>query len=88
MGWGSLRNNGLLIPNLGRCGYVGIEPNEWLLKEGMGNETGEDIIRLKDARFSYQTDCRELGSDERLDWVHQTNLSFDKAFQKLRKPRY
>lgn len=69
VGCGSLRNGRLLIPYLACSGYVGIEPNEWLVREGMVKETGEDIIRLKEARFSYRTDCQELQADERFDVV-------------------
>lgn len=69
VGCGSLRNGRLLIPYLARGGYVGIEPNEWLVREGIEKETGEDIIRIKNARFSYGTDCQELQKDERFDFV-------------------
>ena len=69
VGCGSLRNGRLLIPYLAHGGYVGVEPNEWLVREGIAKETGEDIIRLKEARFSYRTDCQELRADERFDVV-------------------
>ena len=69
VGCGSLRNGRLLIPYLAKTGYVGIEPNRWLVEEGIAREIGQDLIALKDARFSYRTDCAELSEGERFDFV-------------------
>ncbi|MEQ5833672.1 class I SAM-dependent methyltransferase [Marinobacter sp. NFXS9] len=69
VGCGSLRNARLLIPYLARSGYVGIEPNRWLVEEGMSQECGKDVIELKQARFSFRTDCTELNTDERFDFI-------------------
>lgn len=69
VGCGSLRNGRLLIPYLQPECYVGIEPNQWLVEEGIKNETGEDLIRLKKARFYYCDHGRNLGSEERFDFV-------------------
>jgi len=69
VGCGSLRNARLLIPYLQAGGYVGIEPNRWLVEEGMDKECGRDLITLKQARFSYRADCAELDDNERFDFI-------------------
>src|SRR5438445_4361721 len=48
---GSLRVGRLLIPYLNRSKYVGIEPNEWLVEEGIRREIGPDLVRIKRPRF-------------------------------------
>lgn len=60
VGCGSLRNGRLLIPYLNPGNYTGIEPNRWLVREGIRQETGKDIIRIKKTRFSYAADSAEL----------------------------
>jgi SAM-dependent methyltransferase len=47
IGCGSLRIGRLLIPYLNRGHYTGIEPNEWLIEEGIRSEIGQDQIRIK-----------------------------------------
>ena len=51
VGCGSLRIGRLLIPYLNRGKYVGIEPNEWLVQEGVQREVGIDQVRIKGPRF-------------------------------------
>src|SRR6201998_4239980 len=51
IGCGSLRVGRLLIPYLNTGNYSGIEPNKWLVDEGIQRETGRDQIRIKRARF-------------------------------------
>lgn len=53
IGCGSLRVGRLLIPYLNRGRYTGLEPNEWLVHEGIANEIGQDQIRIKQPRFVY-----------------------------------
>lgn len=47
IGCGSLRLGRLFIPYLNVGNYVGIEPNAWLVKDGIRYEIGADQIRLK-----------------------------------------
>lgn len=47
VGCGSLRVGRLLIPYLNRGGYVGIEPQGWLVQEGVEREIGADLVRIK-----------------------------------------
>jgi cyclopropane fatty-acyl-phospholipid synthase-like methyltransferase len=55
IGCGSLRMGRLLIPYLLKGNYTGIEPNEWLVQDGLLNELGEDILSIKKPRFIYDT---------------------------------
>lgn len=51
IGCGSLRVGRLLIPYLNVGRYVGIEPNEWLITDGIAREVGADLVRIKQPRF-------------------------------------
>jgi len=53
IGCGSLRIGRLLIPYLNIGRYTGVEPNRWLVDEGVRSETGRDQIRLKRPRFLF-----------------------------------
>ena len=52
LGCGSLRAGRLFIPYLLPGHYYGIEPNQWLIEEGLGNEIGESILQVKKPTFS------------------------------------
>ena len=47
VGCGSLRIGRLLIPYLNRGKYFGVEPNEWLVDEGIRRELGETLVQIK-----------------------------------------
>lgn len=51
IGCGSLRIGRLLIPYLNRGGYTGLEPNGWLIDEGIEREVGADQVRIKAPTF-------------------------------------
>ncbi len=69
LGCGSLRAGRLLIPYLQRGGYYGIEPNEWLVEEGIRENVGQDMIFMRQPRFSYNADfdCSVFG--EKFDFI-------------------
>ncbi|MBQ04494.1 hypothetical protein CL673_07305 [Candidatus Bathyarchaeota archaeon] len=52
IGCGSLRAGKLFIPFLLPGRYYGIEPKQWLIDEGIRNELGEDIIKVKKPVFN------------------------------------
>ncbi len=56
VGCGSLRLGRLLIPWLLPGGYFGLEPNAWLVEEGLDKELGRDILEIKQPRFLYADD--------------------------------
>jgi hypothetical protein len=58
VGCGSLRIGRLLIPYLNRGKYFGVEPNEWLVEEGIGRELGKSLVEIKCPTFFF-TDSPE-----------------------------
>ncbi len=60
VGCGSLRVGRLLLPYLNRNCYTGLEPNAWLVSDGITREVGRDQIAIKQPRFSYEEDARAL----------------------------
>ena len=70
IGCGSLRIGRLLIPYLNRGKYFGVEPNEWLVDEGIRRELGETLVQIKRPTF--------LFSDSP-DTIAQPKISFDFA---------
>lgn len=55
IGCGSLRIGRLLIPYLNRGKYFGVEPNEWLVDEGIRRELGETSVQIKRPTFFFPT---------------------------------
>jgi SAM-dependent methyltransferase len=51
VGCGSLRAGRLLIPYLARGNYHGVEPNHWLVEQGIQQEIGRDLVALKWPHF-------------------------------------
>jgi cyclopropane fatty-acyl-phospholipid synthase-like methyltransferase len=69
VGCGSLRLGRLLIPFLREDRYFGIDPNEWLIEEGIARELGQDAVKLKRPRFSSRNDFRFSEFGERFDYI-------------------
>ena len=53
IGCGSLRNGRLFIPYLNPSNYIGIEPNSWLVDDGIKKETGKEQISIKRPNFIF-----------------------------------
>jgi SAM-dependent methyltransferase len=58
IGCGSLRGGRLFIPYLLPGRYFGIEPEQWLIDEGLNGELGGDIVRVKRPTFRNDEDFR------------------------------
>ncbi len=56
IGCGSLRAGRLFIPYLLSGHYYGIEPQSWLVEEGLNKELGREILQLKRPVFSHDSD--------------------------------
>ncbi len=70
LGCGSLRIGRLFIPYLNRGKYVGLEPNEWLVREGIRNEVGESLVQIKRPTFLYSDSPNALAAlDGPIDFV-------------------
>jgi len=52
IGCGSLRGGRLFIPYLLAGNYYGIEPNDWLIREGIKNNVGRDLCKTKQPSFN------------------------------------
>jgi SAM-dependent methyltransferase len=53
IGCGSLRAGRLFIPYLNTGKYFGLEPNEWLVEEGIERELGRSILKIKQPKFIF-----------------------------------
>ena len=62
IGCGSLRVGRLLIPYLNKNCYCGVEPNKWLVFDGLKNEVGLAQYRQKKPEFLFQSSfsCRDF----------------------------
>jgi SAM-dependent methyltransferase len=65
VGCGSLRIGRLLIPYLNKDKYIGIEPNEWLVRQGIRHEIGETLLQIKRPKF-YFTDSPAILGDVKI----------------------
>lgn len=69
IGCGSLRLGRLLIPYLNPGNYVGLEPNKWLVDDGLSYEVGASLAELRRPQFIYDTSLATLPADTRFDYV-------------------
>lgn len=69
IGCGSLRVGRLLIPYLNEGNYIGIEPNKWLVEDGIANELGMDQVRIKRPAFSFLTSMDDFKDSLGLDYA-------------------
>lgn len=69
IGCGSLRVGRLLIPYLNPQNYFGVEPNKWLVDEGIQNELGRDLVKIKEPTFSFHASLIEFKNPLDLDYA-------------------
>ena len=69
IGCGSLRVGRLLIPYLNTGNYFGVEPNKWLVNDGIDNEIGRDLVEIKQPSFSHQPSMEEYIKPLNLDYA-------------------
>ena len=69
VGCGSLRAGRLLIPYLRPGHYCGIEPEEWLVRDGLHRELGPGIEETKQPRFRFVEDFSLEGFGVPFDFV-------------------
>lgn len=69
IGCGSLRVGRLLIPYLNPQNYFGIEPNKWLVDEGIRNEIGRDLVKIKKPNFSFRNSLNEFKNALNIDYA-------------------
>src|SRR5205085_2067003 len=64
VGCGSLRIGRLLIPYLNRGKYFGVEPNKWLVEEGIRRELGQSLVEIKRPTFLFTSSPENIGELE------------------------
>jgi hypothetical protein len=69
IGCGSLRLGRLLIPYLNRECYLGVDPNKWLIEDGINNEIGLDLIELKNPTFYFNDSITNFNSLSKIDFA-------------------
>ncbi len=69
IGCGSLRAGRLFIPYLLRGRYFGIEPQEWLVKEGISKQLGQDMIDLKRPSFVFDDNFSLTRFEQKFDFL-------------------
>jgi len=69
IGCGSLRIGRLLMPYVNTGHYYGIEPNKWLVDEGIKNEIGNDLVQIKKPTFSFKATMEEFKEPLNLDYA-------------------
>jgi len=69
IGCGSLRCGRLLIPYLNKGNYYGVEPNRWLVDDGVRHEIGQDMVRIKEPNFSYSDSINGWGDRINIDYA-------------------
>jgi len=69
IGCGSLRAGRLFIMYLHTGKYYGVEPEKWLVEEGITNECGRDLISLKCPNFLYVDDWSVDQFGVRFDFI-------------------
>jgi SAM-dependent methyltransferase len=69
LGCGSLRIGRMLIPYLGRGRYTGLEPNSWLIDDGIRENVGADLIALRQPTFVTNDDFDISSGGRSYDFV-------------------
>jgi SAM-dependent methyltransferase len=69
IGCGSLRGGRLFIPYLEKGNYFGIEPEQWLIDQGVETEIGKDLARLKQPSFSNDTNFTLTTFGRKFDYM-------------------
>lgn len=69
VGCGSCRLGRLFIPYLNYGRYYGLEPNKWLVEEGIARELGSDLIRIKCPTFCFSDAVSQIGKPEFFDFA-------------------
>jgi hypothetical protein len=69
IGCGSLRAGRLFISYLLPGHYFGIEPEQWLIEEGIRNECGKDLINIKSPVFSNDSNFTCTAFGQKFDFI-------------------
>jgi SAM-dependent methyltransferase len=68
-GCGSLRAGRILINYLEEKRYIGVEPNKWLVEEGISKELSKEIVEKKKPSFHYFGDFKLSRINHSFDYI-------------------
>jgi SAM-dependent methyltransferase len=85
IGCGSLRAGRLLMPYLQPGHYFGIEPEEWLVNEGIDKEVGRDLVELKRPSFSWNGDFELAVFGQKFDFLLAQSIFSHTSESQIRK---
>lgn len=69
IGCGSLRGGRLFIPYLLPGRYFAVEPNQWLVADGIRNELGKDLAAIKRPTFNNDSSFTLSVFDRKFDFI-------------------
>ena len=85
IGCGSLRAGRLFIPYLLPGHYFGIEPEQWLIEDGIKNELGPDILRVKRPAFRHDSDFDCTKFNQAFDFIVAQSVFSHASTSQIRK---
>ncbi len=92
IGCGSLRGGRLFIPYLERGKYFGIEPEQWLIDQGVETELGGDLVAIKQPSFSNDTNFTLTAFGRKFDYMlaqsifsHATQAQIRRCFSQAKQ---
>jgi len=85
IGCGSLRAGKLFIVYLLPERYFGIEPEQWLVEDGIEREIGRELVAMKKPRFLFESDfsCTKFG--EKFDFVIAQSIFSHASVAQIRR---
>lgn len=84
VGCGSLRAGRLFIPFLLPERYYGVEPEQWLIEEGIAHEVGDEMVSLKRPVFSNTSDFQLRELDQQFDFILAQSIFSHASLQQVR----
>lgn len=85
IGCGSCRAGRLFIPYLRPGGYFGLEPEQWLVEEGLAQELGGDIVRIKRPTFLHNTNFTVTEFGRQFDFLLAQSILSHTSETQLRR---
>ena len=85
VGCGSLRAGRLFIPYLLPGRYFGIEPQQWLVEEGIRSEVGQDLVDIKQPVFSYDSNFTLSSFNQGFDFILANSIFTHASQSQIRR---
>jgi hypothetical protein len=85
IGCGSLRGGRLFLTYLSPGHYYGIEPNRWLVQQGLRKEVGRSMGRLKRPHFSYDDSFTLTTFGRQFDFIVAQSIFSHAAAVQIRR---